>query len=455
MGLMLAEPGFHTRCFVEWEEYPRRAIIAAQRAGYFAPAPIWDDLTTFDAKPLAGAIDTLLAGYPCQPFSLAGKRMGEDDPRHLWPHVARVARELGDGLNWIFLENVAGHLTLGGETVLRTLWDMGFTAAAGTFSAAETGAPHERQRFFIVAHRAGRGFGIVGDAAQPGCSGYADSGDVDLADTHGGHPGAERERSGGELGFQQAGGVSGVGAMDDPAHGGGGIHPRSRAEGGGTPDTGRAGGDVDDPISIGRQSRRQDDREHDGQQLDAKRGIMADASRPRPQGREQPGSPDQWDRTPAHGSTAERGGLPLFPPGPGDRDAWAVVMAASPDLAPSFARRDAIAAALNLAAILPADKAAAIEPKARGMARGAWVSTLVSETLELVDETQAVARLRNMADGLAQRTRALRLLGNGVVPLAAAHAWRSLAASHGLGPVDLEATDRNAGPGATRSVRGG
>jgi len=103
MGLMLAEPGFHTRCFVEWEEYPRATIIAAQRAGYFAPAPIWDDLTTFDAKPFAGAIDTLLAGYPCQPFSQAGKRLGADDPRHLWPHVARVIRELGDGLRWVFL----------------------------------------------------------------------------------------------------------------------------------------------------------------------------------------------------------------------------------------------------------------------------------------------------------------------------------------------------------------
>jgi site-specific DNA-cytosine methylase len=110
MGLMLAEPGFHSRAFVEWEEYPRSVLIAAQRAGYFAPAPIWDDLTSFDASPLAGAIDTLLAGYPCQPFSMAGQRRGEDDERHLWPHVARVARELGDGLRWIFLENVAGHV---------------------------------------------------------------------------------------------------------------------------------------------------------------------------------------------------------------------------------------------------------------------------------------------------------------------------------------------------------
>lgn len=73
MGLMLAEPGFHTRCFVEWEEYPRSVIIAAQRAGYLERAPIWDDLTTFDARPLSGAIDTLLAGYPCQLVSERGR----------------------------------------------------------------------------------------------------------------------------------------------------------------------------------------------------------------------------------------------------------------------------------------------------------------------------------------------------------------------------------------------
>ena len=150
MGLGLAEPDFHTRCFVEWEDYPRRAIIAAQRAGYFAPAPIWDDICSFDGKPFRGAIDTILAGYPCQPFSMAGQRKGTDDERHLWPEVARIIREIEP--RWVFLENVAGHLTLGLEAVLRELRDMGFTPAVGVFSAGEVGAPHERQRVFIVAY---------------------------------------------------------------------------------------------------------------------------------------------------------------------------------------------------------------------------------------------------------------------------------------------------------------
>ncbi len=88
MGLMLAEPGFETRCWVEWDGEPRERIIAAQRAGYFAPAPIWDDVRAFDGQPLRAAIDTILAGYPCQPFSAAGKRLGERDERHQ-DHPAR------------------------------------------------------------------------------------------------------------------------------------------------------------------------------------------------------------------------------------------------------------------------------------------------------------------------------------------------------------------------------
>ena len=150
LGVMLTEPGYHTRAFVEWEEWPRAVLIAAQRAGYFAPAPIWDDLRSFDARPFHGAFDIVLAGYPCQPFSAAGKRGGADDPRHLWPEVARVVRECAP--EWVFLENVAGHVTLGLETVLRELWRMGYTPAAGLFSAAEVGAPHQRLRIFILAH---------------------------------------------------------------------------------------------------------------------------------------------------------------------------------------------------------------------------------------------------------------------------------------------------------------
>ncbi len=98
-----------TRAFVEWEDWPRSVVIAAQRAGYFAPAPIWDDLRSFDARPFCGAFDIILAGYPCQPFSAAGKCAGADDPRRLWLDVARVVGECAP--EWVFLENVPGHVT--------------------------------------------------------------------------------------------------------------------------------------------------------------------------------------------------------------------------------------------------------------------------------------------------------------------------------------------------------
>jgi len=397
MGLGLAEPGFHTRCFVEWEEYPRRSIIAGQRAGYFTPAPIWDDLTTFDARPFAGAIDTLLAGYPCQPFSQAGKRLGADDPRHLWPHVARVIRELGDGLRWVFLENVAGHITLGAETVLRELWDMGWTPAAGAFSAAETGAPHERLRWFCVAHRdrenrfANGGKPDAGadgrDKPFGGCGNMADPGRAEWrADAEAWHLG-----HGETTGRDQ--GASGAEQSSD-----GLAHPASAG------------------FSQRGSTRRAEAAAQSGDGMVAEpqrcggNGNMADTGGSGPQGREQPGSSSQRDRAPAHGSTAERGGARLFPPGPGDAAAWAETLAIAPDLAPATGIGDCFAWAGNLAQTLAQPEQAAAEPA-----------------------------VRRMADGLAARPRALRLLGNGVCPLAAAYAWRALASAHGLGAVDLGA----------------
>ena len=85
-----------TACFVEWEEY-RSVLIAAQRRLRPRP-PIWDNVKTFDGRPWRGLIDTDAYGYPCQPFSQAGQRKGEDDPRHLWPDVARIVGEVPAGM---------------------------------------------------------------------------------------------------------------------------------------------------------------------------------------------------------------------------------------------------------------------------------------------------------------------------------------------------------------------
>lgn len=113
-------------------------------------APVWSDLVTFDGKPWRGKVDILSAGYPCQPFSLAGKRQGEKDPRHLWPHVRRILGECEAPV--LFCENVPGHVSLGLENVWKDLSNMGFQMQAGIFSAAEVGASHVRERLFLLAY---------------------------------------------------------------------------------------------------------------------------------------------------------------------------------------------------------------------------------------------------------------------------------------------------------------
>ena len=90
LGLELALGSVSTVCWVEWEAFAIEYLAARMEEGCLAPAPLWTDLRTFDGKPWRGVVDTLTAGYPCQPFSTAGKRRGEDDPRHLWPHVRRI-----------------------------------------------------------------------------------------------------------------------------------------------------------------------------------------------------------------------------------------------------------------------------------------------------------------------------------------------------------------------------
>ena len=149
LGLELALGSLRTVCWVEWEAFAIEYLAAAMEAGCLVQTPLWTDLRTFDGRPWRGIVDTLTAGYPCQPFSVAGKRRGEGDPRHLWPHVCRVIGEVEPAI--VFLENVPGHLSLGFEKVACDLQAMGYAVAAGLFTAEEVGASHRRERLFIVA----------------------------------------------------------------------------------------------------------------------------------------------------------------------------------------------------------------------------------------------------------------------------------------------------------------
>ncbi|WP_200820124.1 MULTISPECIES: DNA cytosine methyltransferase [unclassified Azospirillum] len=187
LGLHIAEPGYRAVGYVERDAYAAAVLVARMADAALDPAPVWDDLASFDGRPWRGAVDLVLAGYPCQPFSVAGRRRGSDDPRHLWPHVARIIDECRPGS--VFLENVPNHLNLGYREVREDLEGMGFVVAEGLFSAAEVGAPHRRERLFVLAGRLADAPDLFGQALQRG---EPDRVAPSVADGEGGGQPAER-----------------------------------------------------------------------------------------------------------------------------------------------------------------------------------------------------------------------------------------------------------------------
>lgn len=150
LGLSLALTNPLRVVAVEVEAYALANLVAKAEAGKLAIETLWPDLRTFPAEKFRRCFDIITAGYPCQPFSHAGLRQGENDPRHLWPDIAGIIEAVRPV--WCFFENVGGHLTLGFPEVYRSLRLMGYSVEAGLFSAAECGAPHRRERLFILAH---------------------------------------------------------------------------------------------------------------------------------------------------------------------------------------------------------------------------------------------------------------------------------------------------------------
>lgn len=151
LGVGLAVSDARTVCFVEREGYCCEVLVERMEDGSLDEAPVWSDLRTFDGRQWRGIVDCVIGGYPCQPFSVAGRRGGDRDSRHLWPEVARIVREIEPA--WCFFENVSGHLRLGFESVYADLRALGFVVAAGLFSSRWVGASHKRERLFILGHR--------------------------------------------------------------------------------------------------------------------------------------------------------------------------------------------------------------------------------------------------------------------------------------------------------------
>lgn len=141
--------------YVEWNEYCQRVIAQRIADGYLDRAPIFTDVREFAQSGAAdqyrGIADVVSAGFPCQPFSVAGKQAGADDERNMWPATVEVIRRVQP--RSVLLENVPGLISCGYlGTVLADLAALGFVGRWGVLGACDAGAPHKRDRLWIVAH---------------------------------------------------------------------------------------------------------------------------------------------------------------------------------------------------------------------------------------------------------------------------------------------------------------
>lgn len=366
LGVELAVPTARPALYMEREAFAVATLVAAIEEGLLAPTPIWSDVRTFRGRGWRGLVDGLIGGIPCQPHSLAGKRLERLDERDLWVPARRI---IVQARPWfVLIENVEGMLSSGGaERVWRGLGRLGYSCEVGLFSARGVSAPHERRRVFILAVHDGLAHG-GGD----GLNWRAESDSLAL------RPEQQASRRSDADGHD----LAGVGVVDPTSDG--------RREGWAEPEFRSGGHSPAGAACVGRtledarcsKWREGEPPDHVSDRDDARRQEAADRS----------GEPDP---TVAHADVAQLRREPparqlvvdeqdhghgLFPPGPGDRDAWAIIAEREPGL-------------------LPAVPKSALRGLADGLAGG-------------VDET---------------RIDELRLLGNGVVPLEAADAFRALA----------------------------
>ena len=352
VGVGLALPDSRIVCYVEREAYAVVHLVKAMEAGVMDSAPVWDDLATFDGEPWRGKVDWIIGGIPCQPHSVAGPKLGADDDRDLWPDATRVIRAVRP--HAVFIENVAGILRYYWDRIRPDLQAMGYRTTEGLFTAEEVGAPHRRERLFILAY-ADRGLlnighgGMAGDVLRSGerREGERDAGTPDGqlavvgdADERGKpQPQGLQRKLGGRVGNTGQDVRVGTGrtgpAVDVPDAAG----PRCEHGGGGQPpisETGRFREDVPDALGAGLEGLGR------GRQGESIASVQC-----------------------------------LFPPKPDNLDAWAYLLQGLPSIEPAFCRESD--------------------------GRPDWM------------------------DIVSQRRQRLQALGNGVVPLVAAHALRTLA----------------------------
>ena len=188
--------GWRTMCAVEHDQYAASVLAQRQNDGTLEAFPIWDDVRTFDGKPWRGRVDVVSGGFPCQDISCAGRGEGLEGARSgLWVEMARIIREVRP--KYVFVENSPMLTSRGLGTVLGDLAAMGFNAEWGVLGAHHAGAPHKRDRIWILAH-----FNSVSTSAKV----------ADAADTNA--PARAGADAGGWSGRQPRGG-GGRGGIED------------------------------------------------------------------------------------------------------------------------------------------------------------------------------------------------------------------------------------------------
>ena len=136
---------FKTTRFVENDPYCQAVLRY-----HWPDIPVLGDIKNARRPDFPERTDLVCGGFPCQPFSQAGKQHAQDDPRHLWPEMFRIIRELRP--TWVCGENVTGLVRLGLDEVLTDLEGEGYATRPFNIPACATGAPHLRQRLWIIAH---------------------------------------------------------------------------------------------------------------------------------------------------------------------------------------------------------------------------------------------------------------------------------------------------------------
>jgi DNA (cytosine-5)-methyltransferase 1 len=153
LGLRLAGVPVRVVASVERQAYAAAVLANRMVEGALDSCPIWDDLESFPSRAYRGRVDLVVAGFPCQGASVAGKRLGTADKRWLWPLVWRTVRECGASM--LFIENVPGLLNVNAGEAFREILDdlaaCGWVAEWDCISAGSVGAPHIRDRVFLLA----------------------------------------------------------------------------------------------------------------------------------------------------------------------------------------------------------------------------------------------------------------------------------------------------------------